>query len=110
VYFQHVPRRILLLGCIIPYFLFSILYCTDSGFYFLDVIDFYANFVLILVGFLEAFGAAWANGILDLYRSIGVQATISYMITNFVPVLIACGFWFGSDNTKVWTGFATLFI
>jgi len=109
VYFQHVPRRILILGCVIPNFLFSILYCTDSGLYFLDVIDFYINFVMLLVGFLEAFGAAWANGILDLYRSIGVKATISYMMANFVPVLIACGLWFGKSG-QVWTGFVALFI
>jgi hypothetical protein len=98
----------LLLGCIIPNVLFSLLYCTDTGLYFLDVIDFYMNFVMLLVGFLEAFGAAWANGILDLYQSIGAKATLSYMMTNFIPVLIACGFWFSSDS-KVWTGFVALF-
>jgi len=108
VYFQDIPRRVLLLGCIIPNFLLGLLYCTDTGLYFLDVIDFYINFVMLLVGFLEAFGAAWANGILDLYKSIGVKATLSYMITNFIPVLIACGLWFG-NGTKVWTGFAALF-
>jgi len=64
---------------------------------------------MLLVGFLEAFGAAWANGILDLYRSIGVKATISYMMANFVPVLIACGLWFGKSG-HVWTGFVALFI
>merc|ERR1719411_1195893 len=64
---------------------------------------------MLLVGFLEAFGAAWANGILDLYRSIGVKATISYMMANFVPVLIACGLWFGKSG-QVWSGFVALFI
>jgi hypothetical protein len=98
----------LLLGCIIPNALCSLLYCTDTGLYFLDVIDFYINFVMLLVGFLEAFGAAWANGILDLYQSIGAKVTLTYMITNFVPVLIACGFWFSGDY-EVWTGFAALF-
>jgi len=110
VYFQHVPRRILLAGCIIPNFLFSILYCTDSGLFFLDVIDFYINFVMLLVGFLEAFGASWANGIIDLYKSIGVKATLSYMAANFVPVFVACGLWFSGDSspTKVLYGFLAL--
>jgi len=111
-YFQHVPRRVLLAGCIIPNFLCSILYCTDSGLYFLDVIDFYVNFVMLLVGFLEAFGASWANGIIDLYKSIGVKATLSYMGANFIPVLVACGLWFSGDSnsTKVWSGFMALFV
>jgi len=64
---------------------------------------------MLLVGFLESFGAAWANGILELYKSIGVKATVSYMATNFFPVIIACGLWFG-EGTEVWTGFVALFV
>merc|ERR1711907_794228 len=101
VYFQHVPRRVLLAGCIIPNFLFSILYCTDSGLYFLDVIDFYVNFVMLLVGFLEAFGAAWACGILDQYSTVGVKATLSYMMANFVPILVVSF----SYSSKAWVSF-----
>jgi len=63
---------------------------------------------MILVGFLEAFSAAWVYGILELYQSIGVEATISYMIANFFPVIIACGLWFSTDY-EIWAGFAALF-
>eukprot|EP00536_Pseudo-nitzschia_multiseries_P000514 jgi/Psemu1/317342/estExt_fgenesh1_pm.C_60034 len=107
VFFKDTPRHVLLLVCILPNFLLSLLYCTDAGLYFLDVIDFYINFVMLLVGFLEAFGAAWAYGIPELYKSIGAKATISYMMANFFPVLVACGFWFGEAQTSV--GFAVLF-
>lgn len=105
-FFKDTPRKTLLALCILPNFLLSLLYCTDSGFYFLDVIDFYINFVMLLVGFLEAFGAAWACGILDLYKSIGVKATISYMVANFFPILIACGFWF--SDYEAWVGFVVM--
>jgi hypothetical protein len=66
---------------------------------------------MLLVGFLEAFGASWANGIIDLYKSIGVKATLSYMGANFIPVLVACGLWFSGDSNpiKVWSGFIALF-
>merc|ERR1712072_967816 len=79
VYFKDTSRRKLLVGLILPNFLFSMLYCTDAGLSFLDVIDFYINFVMLLVGFLEAFGAAWA-----------------------------CGIWFG-EGMEVWMGFVALF-
>mmetsp|Transcript_13602 Transcript_13602/g.38278 ORF Transcript_13602/g.38278 Transcript_13602/m.38278 type:complete len:645 (-) Transcript_13602:4507-6441(-) len=107
VFFKDTPRRVLLLGCILPNFLLSLLYCTDSGFFFLDVIDFYINFVMLLVGFLEAFGAAWAYGILELYKSVGVKATVSYMMANFFPVIVASRFWFGGAET--WVGFVVMF-
>jgi len=105
VFFRNTPRRILLFGCILPSFSFGLLYCTDAGLFFLDVIDFYVNFVMLLVGFLEAFGAAWAYGILDLFKSIGVKATISYMMSNFIPVLISCWLW-SSPKYADWVGYA----
>lgn len=106
VFFRDTPRRTLIIGCIVPCFLFSVLYCTDAGLYFLEVIDFYVNFVMLLVGFLEAFGAAWAYGMLDLFKSIGVKATISYMMSNFLSVLISCWLW-SSDEYADWVGYAS---
>lgn len=88
-----------------PSFLCGILYCTDAGLYFLDVIDFYVNFVMLLVGFLESFGAAWAYGILEQYRSVGVKATISYMMSNFVPVIVLIGFW--SSSYDQWVAYVS---
>jgi solute carrier family 6 GABA transporter-like protein 1 len=107
VYFKDTPRKYLVLGSIVPCFLLGLIYCQDAGLFFLDVIDFYVNFVMILVGFLESFGAAWAHGILDQYSSIGAKATILYMITNFFPILIACAFWF--TGYDAWIGFTVFF-
>jgi len=108
VIFRDTPRRILIVGYIVPSFLCGILYCTDAGLFFLDVIDFYVNFVMLLVGFLQGFGAAWAYGILDQYKSIGVKATISYMMCNFVPVFIAIGFW--ATSLPRWVGYVSTFV
>jgi len=89
----------------LPSFLFGVMYCTDAGLYFLDVIDFYVNFVMLLVGFLEAFGATWAYGMLDLFKSIGVKPTVAYMMSNFIPVLISCWLW-SNDTYADWVGYA----
>lgn len=107
VFFRDTSRRALIIGYIVPSFIFGIVYCTDSGINFLAVIDFYINFVMLLVGFLEGFGAAWAYGILELYESIGVKATISYMMSNFVPVIIASVFWAQKERYDVWVGYAS---
>lgn len=110
VFFRDTPRRTLILGCIVPNFFCGLLYCTDSGYYFLDVIDFYINFVMLLVGFFEAFGAAWAYGILDSYKRIGVKITIWYMVTNFVPLIIACAFWSSPNENGLLTGITVLLV
>ena len=62
-YFQNVDRKIIAIFPILIGFGFSLIYCTDAGLYFLDVIDFYVNFVMILVGFAQTFGAGWAYNI-----------------------------------------------
>jgi len=105
VIFRDTSRRTLIIGCIALNFSFGILYCTDSGLNFLNIIDFYLNFVMLLIGFLEAFGAAWAYGIDDLYKSVGVKATISYMMSNFIPLLIGIGFWSRKEKYGFYAGF-----
>jgi len=52
---------------------------------------------MLLVGFLEAFGAAWAYGLNDLFKSIGAKPTISYILSNFVPILTLLYFWVNED-------------
>lgn len=39
----------------------SALTATDAGLIFLDSIDFYINFILLLLGFFETFGAGWVS-------------------------------------------------
>jgi SNF family Na+-dependent transporter len=55
-------------------FLLSIMYCTDAGLNWLDVIDYYINFVMTLVGFLECFGAGWVYGIEEQIKNVGDKA------------------------------------
>jgi len=106
--FRNTPRLILIVGYLVSVFLCSILYCTDAGLFFLDVIDFYINFVMLLVGFLESFGAAWAYGILEQYRSVGVKPTISYMMANFVPVIVMIGFM--ASKYDIWVAYVSTII
>lgn len=75
------------------------------------VVDFYINFVMIIVGFFEAFGSAWAYGILDQFEKCGKKATLGFMAANFLSVFLACGLWYGlppkasGDTDAVWAGF-----
>lgn len=78
--------------------LFSIIYCTDSGLTFLDVVDFYINFVMLLVGFFEAFAAGWIFGLEEQIKAVGMPAVASYFAANFISVLVACIVWFATDN------------
>jgi hypothetical protein len=109
VYFKDTPKWKLLLAPTIVGWLCSILYCTDAGLNFLDVIDFYINFVMIIVGFFEAFGSGWAYGMVNQMELIGTAPVVSYVCANFLCVFVACGLWFGVDiENAAWSGFAGL--
>ena len=98
-------------GCIcIAGFLFSIMYATDAGLNFLDVIDFYINFVMLLVGFFECFAAGWIYNIDKTMEKCGKPAVLTYILANFGSVILACGIWFGipADDGGVWGGFVAL--
>jgi hypothetical protein len=87
------------------------MYCTDAGLTFLDVIDFYINFVMILVGFFEAFGSAWAYDIIGQMERQGAPIVYSFMTANFGAVILGCGLWFGLPaNSAVWGGFVGYFL
>jgi len=92
-------------GLCLSCFLLSLPMCTDAGFKFLDVFDFYINFMFLLVGFLETFAAGWINGLEEQIESVGVWANVSFAFANFGSILVACGLWFGLDNNNVWAGF-----
>jgi hypothetical protein len=110
VYFKDTPKHILLLPPTILGWLFSIIYCTDAGLNFLDVIDFYINFVMIVVGFFEAFGSGWAYGMVHQIELLGTAPVVSYICANFLSVFVACGLWFGVDidSGAAWSGFVGL--
>eukprot|EP00545_Synedropsis_sp_CCMP1620_P011504 CAMPEP_0119008526 /NCGR_PEP_ID=MMETSP1176-20130426/3760_1 /TAXON_ID=265551 /ORGANISM="Synedropsis recta cf, Strain CCMP1620" /LENGTH=674 /DNA_ID=CAMNT_0006960877 /DNA_START=57 /DNA_END=2081 /DNA_ORIENTATION=+ len=90
-------------------FLLSLIYCTDAGLIFLDATDFYVNFIMLLVGFLETFAAGWIFGIEDSINELGAGAVYSYMAANFGSVAIACAVWFGANNFATGGGFLALF-
>jgi hypothetical protein len=104
VYLQHTPRWKIALGLCTTGYCFSLIYCTDAGLNFLDVIDYYINFVMILVGFFEAFGSAWAYGMEDQFKNCGKPAVLSFMIANFGAVGFASGLWFGLKDNAIWAG------
>ena len=111
-FFRHTPKWKLHLGLCIVGFLLSLMYATDAGLNFLDVIDFHINFVMILVGFFECFAAGWVYGIEKTIAKCGKLATFSYMIASLFGVLLASGIWFGvnPDDGAVWGGFVALFL
>jgi hypothetical protein len=93
----------------LPFF-FSIT-ATDAGLIFLDSIDFYINFVFLLLGFFETFGAGWVFGIEEQIEELGTSIVFTYMFANFGSVIIACCIWFGLDSgNEVWAGFLALIL
>jgi len=110
VYFQNVPRFWLALGMAIISFLFSLIYCTDAGEPFLDSVDFYINFVMILVGFFEAFGSAWAYDITGQLEIQGKEIVYSFWTANFGAVILGCIVWYAEKSSAaVWAGFVMYF-
>jgi hypothetical protein len=79
------------------------MYCSDAGLNWLDVIDYYINFVMTLVGFMEVFGAGWMYGMEETVKNVGEKAVYSWMLlANFGPVCIACAIWYGdTSDTKL---------
>jgi SNF family Na+-dependent transporter len=72
--FKNTPKWLITgIYCFVS-FLLSLMYCTDAGLNFLDVVDYYINFVMTLVGFLEVFGAGWVYGIDKQIENVGVKA------------------------------------
>ena len=50
VFFGRVSDRLLALGLVTVVWLFSLLYATDAGLSFMETVDYYINFMLLLVG------------------------------------------------------------
>jgi len=111
VYFQNVPRFWLAAGVSAVGFLFSLMYCTDSGLTFLDTIDYYINFVMILVGFFEAFGSAWAYDIIGQIERQSAPVVYFFMAANFGAVILGCILWYSLPaESAVWGGFVGYFL
>jgi SNF family Na+-dependent transporter len=72
-------------------FLFSLMYATDAGLNWLNVVDYYINFVMILVGLFETLGAGWVYGIHDQLESVGYKAGTYYYSTCYTPTATSAG-------------------
>lgn len=121
--FQNTSRKVVTgIVCLVG-FLCGILYTTDAGFYFLDVTDFYINFMLLLVGFAECYVVGWIYGLERQVSLLGAWPVCSLMATSFGSTVIASGVWFGvakngGSEPAEWTiqdwslmwGFIVLFI
>jgi len=106
---KNVPKWMVSAGVCVPGFFLSFIYCTDAGLFWLDLIDYYINFMLIIVGLFETFGLGWIYGIEEQVEKFGLNAVIAHMAANFGAVGLACGIWFGVKNdNNIWGGFLAL--
>ena len=111
VFFRNTPKIILTAFICSLEFLMSILYATDAGLNFLDVIDYYINYVMLIIGFFESFGLGWVYNIEEQISKFGAPAVFTYMVSSLGSVLFACIFWFGVENqAPTLTGFIALFL
>ena len=108
--FHKVDRKITSFVLAMTAFLLSLMYATDAGLIFLDTIDYYINFVMLLVGGFECFAAGWVYKIENQVENLGAAIVFSHMCTYFGAFVLACCLWFGLSNADdaLWAGFAGL--
>lgn len=105
--------RLHLSTLILPIYIFSHTFtstATDAGLIFLDAVDFYINFVFLILGLVETFAAGWLYGLEEQVATLGRWPVFVYMFANFGSVIVACGLWFGLKENAVWGGFLALFL
>jgi len=103
-------RKLIVSGWCILGFLTGLLYATDAGFVFLDVFDFYINFLIIIVGLFECFAVGWIAGLEQQCEELGPKTMLAYISTTFGSIITASGIWFGIPGDGVWSGFVTWFV
>jgi hypothetical protein len=112
VFLGNVKRHYLVMGLTVVAWLLSFIYATDAGLIFLDTVDYYINFVMLLVGGAECFAAGWIYNIEEQVDNLGASIVFSFMTTVFGSVTLACIVWFSISNRDValWAGFLGLVI
>lgn len=89
-------------------FVFGLLYVTDAGLIFLDVVDFYVNFVMILVGAIEAIGAGWIYGIDKQIEKFGAFPVLLYLTGTMVSWTVGAILWFNLSENAMVAGWAVV--
>lgn len=107
-YCENVPRWQVAGGVCLFGYLAGLLYVTDAGLNYLDVVDHYVNFILILVGFFECYAVGWAFDIEKQIEDYGALAVIGMNVGTFLSVFVASLFWFGAKSMG--GGFAALLL
>lgn len=99
--FQNVHKSITVFVVCIVSFLLGLLYSTNEGLNFLDVTDFYVNYMMLLVGFFETFSVGWIYGIEQQVARLGMLPVAGYIFAVYVPVILASGLWFGLETESI---------
>ena len=91
-------------------FLAGIMYTTDAALHFLDVIDFYVNFIILFLGFCKSFSAGWLYGIDKQIAKFGKNIVYAYMGSTFISLFLASLIWFGLKGSHILLGSACFMI
>ncbi len=90
-------------------FLCGLVYTTDTALHFLDVVNFYLNFIVLFLGFCKAFSAGWMYGIQKQIKLLGYNLVYTYLLSTFGSVSLASLVWFGVGGNTVVLGFVCFF-
>ena len=72
------------IGCCI---VTSLIYTTDAGLILLDVVDFYINYIMLLVGIYKAISAGWVYGIKGQMEIYGQKIVCKYYASPSIQFL-----------------------
>lgn len=94
LFLRKVPKAFIVLGVCLCAFSVGLLFCTNTGLFFLDTVDWYINFMLLLVGFFECVAVGWVYGVENQMMKVGQLPVLALAVTEFAPWVVACGVWF----------------
>uniref|UniRef100_A0A7S1BHT6 Transporter n=1 Tax=Corethron hystrix TaxID=216773 RepID=A0A7S1BHT6_9STRA len=84
-------------------FICTLLYCSDVGLIWLDTVDWYINFLLLLVGIFETGAAGWICGMDKQIEAVGAKSVYLFGLANLGAPILGGVLWFGLKS--VWPGF-----
>lgn len=103
------PKHILVAIICTVGFIVGLLYTTDAALVFIDVVDFYVNFILLFLGFCKSFSTGWVYKVGDQMEQLGYGLVCAYILTTFGSILLASLIWFGVRGNTAALGFVSLF-